>query len=258
MESYELIKFHIQGVFFEIDKKLIDQHEDTALEAMTSGRHYLPMIDGAIDIQGRNPELFGFLIHYLKFGQLPKFDPLMDQDLVKDEFLFWTIPYQPFDSDIILEDEHVWFVIQKLINYRKMKLLYSIGRDSLSSKHNKVFHQKCDGIHNTITFIEADTGAIFGGFASEPWQSKPKGYGYDKDAKIFNVGKQTIFNVHNPDKALYFDKDLMPCFGCDIFIVEDCRIRNVNYSQFGQSYELPEGLVFRSDEAKTYFTGFRQ
>ena len=109
--------------------------------------------------------------------------------MLRDEFLFWTIPYRPFDSDIVIDDDQIWFIVQQIANYRPMRLIYSIERDGPHAKHNKIFHQKCDGIPNTITFIEADTGAKFGGFASVPWQSKPTGYAFDNQAKIFHIRK---------------------------------------------------------------------
>lgn len=43
--------------------------------------------------------------------------------------------------------------------------------------------------------------------------------------------------------------------GHDFRISSNCNINNESYSNFGYTYQLPEGLSLNSDEAKNYLGG---
>ena len=56
------------------------------------------------------------------------------------------------------------------------------------------FHQKCDGVPNTISLFESNHGLLFGGYTSIPWSSppsKPKLF-QDPSAWLFSVSHYSI------------------------------------------------------------------
>ena len=69
----------------------------------------------------------------------------------------------------------------------KFQLLYRASEDGFSSAS---FHQKCDGIKNTLTIIKTTNGNIFGGYTGRAWDCSGT-HMYDTNSFIFSLINQS-------------------------------------------------------------------
>ena len=74
---------------------------------------------------------------------------------------------------------------------RKRKLLYRASRDGTAAT---VFHNKCNSIANTLTFIKTTGNNVFGGFTSQLW-SNTAGHRADSGAYLFSLRRNTVSSV---------------------------------------------------------------
>jgi hypothetical protein len=118
------------------------------------------------------------------------------------------------------------------------------------------FHAQCDDKGPTITLIRCTGGFVFGGFTSEPWQSRGN---YTRADKSF------LFSLVNPrgappqkfdvtpghGSAVYYNSGYGPTFGGghDLHIANGW---NGSYTNLGSTYSNPTGLGANA------FTGSRQ
>lgn len=149
---------------------------------------------------------------------------------------------------------------RNLDKFTSMKLLF---RGSRHSYNLRKFHELCDDIPNTITFIHSYYNHVFGGFTPHPWKSenqniksKDQKLGVDEDIRqtfLFLLRTQqkkwkteipVIFDLKNKNEneseALTGDfnpiviqngRGLGPCFGFeDIYIFGKCDAHTY-YSQ---------------------------
>ena len=64
----KLLSLDVGGLYFpKVSKKVLTSVQGSSLEAMFSGRHELPLVDGKIFVE-RNPKMFEHLIQYLING----------------------------------------------------------------------------------------------------------------------------------------------------------------------------------------------
>ena len=77
------------------------------------------------------------------------------------------IEHLKIDSKIVKDVEAIQSFFPE--NLKKLKLLYRASENSFDIKK---FHAACDGIPNTLLFIENEYGRILGGFTPIPWKSK--------------------------------------------------------------------------------------
>jgi len=120
---------------------------------------------------------------------------------------------------------------------QKWKLIYQASRDGFRAAD---FHQKCDGIHNTLTLVKTTDSCVFGGFTGAAWSSTGE-FEEDECSFLFslkNKMKQAfLFECTNDKKAIRGDKELGPCFGEEDLLI--CHASNLNKrSQFsvGKSF----------------------
>ncbi|GBB91476.1 hypothetical protein RclHR1_01880007 [Rhizophagus clarus] len=131
----------------------------------------------------------------------------------------------------------------------EFKLLLRGSRDGFTPKK---FHELCDFIPHTVTFIKVKgTDEILGGYNPLIWKSYNVGQcGKTKDSFIFSFKSKDNFRdlilsrVKNVDKAIYYKYNFGPTFYDDIDIyvmkggIEPSDIREYNYSHCKQkSYE---------------------
>ena len=109
------------------------------------------------------------------------------------------------------------------------------------------FHQKCDIRPNTITFIKAENGSIFGGYTSVSW-SENKGFQEDESAFIFSVTDKAKFSVENRFRAVYHASNYLTCFGHDIVIYSSCDQNDNSFSSFGDAYKIPEDMDYEDED----------
>lgn len=105
------------------------------------------------------------------------------------------------DSKILKVDEvkliKEWFENKNFSS----EILYS---SILHEKSPQEFHEKCDGITNTLVLIQTDSNRRFGGFTKLAWSRKEGWVEGDGSDFIFSLCKQTKFlNNQRKDCAIY-------------------------------------------------------
>ncbi|GES93605.1 hypothetical protein GLOIN_2v1882540 [Rhizophagus clarus] len=103
----------------------------------------------------------------------------------------------------------------------QFKLLLRGSRDGFTPKK---FHELCDVMHNTVTFIKLKgSEEIIGGYNPLKWET-PRNWGITKDSFIFsfknkdNYKDTVISNVKNLDSAIFSHPLSGPIFGKDIIM----------------------------------------
>ena len=87
-----------------------------------------------------------------------------------------------FHTSLILnEDEGL-----SLVQMTQMSIGNLLYRASLHGFTADAFHEKCNGLPNTITIIKNNFDYVFGGFTTASWTSDDT-YARDKNAFIFSV-----------------------------------------------------------------------
>jgi len=74
---------------------------------------------------------------------------------------------------------------------------------------------------------------------------------------LFEVRKNVRFwSTNRPAKAIYNSNRYGPTFGDshDLYIADRCKY-NTNHSNFGYTYELPNGIAYGSSQAKAFLAG---
>jgi hypothetical protein len=139
----------------------------------------------------------------------------------------------------------------------KMNLLYRGTRDGFSSQ---AFHSKCDGKRNTITIIKNNLNYVFGGFASSAWHSSGEWID-DPNAFLFSFRRDGVsfkdkFTVKQAQYALIGNTGYGPIFGGggDIYICNQSNTNIGSSSDFGHSYNLPNGYTYGGN-AKDFLAG---
>ncbi len=135
-------------------------------------------------------------------------------------------------------------------------LLYRATRDGFDSQ---AFHSKCDGKRNTITIIKNNLNYVFGGYASSAWSSSGN-FINDPNAFLFSLRRDGVsfkdkFTVKFAEFALYGHSSYGPSFGYNgICILNESNTNTRSYSNFGNSYNLPDGYIYGGN-ARDYFAG---
>ena len=98
-KSDEILQLNVGGVTqgFMVRKSVLTQVPDSALEAMFSGRHQLPLMDGKIFLD-RDPQTFLTVINYLRNNmQMPSGFNQVEKELVELELKFWGV-YRDYET----------------------------------------------------------------------------------------------------------------------------------------------------------------
>ena len=140
----------------------------------------------------------------------------------------------------------------------KLKLLYRATRDGFRGEE---FHERCDGIKNTVTIVKSEHGNVFGGYTGEAWESYPGIGKWSVDPKAFVFS--LINKDNNPFKALCTDKETAifshgckgPKFGrCEISIECNSHSHRASCAEFGYGYKHPD-YPQDTEKAKTILAG---
>jgi len=154
----------------------------------------------------------------------------------------------------ILKESELSFIRELFDNKNfNANLLYS---SDYQEKSAKTFHEKCDGIENTLVLIETDSSRRFGGFTKLAWSSIVGWVEGDGNDFIFSLCKmKKFFNNDKKDCAIYNHPNCFPCFGggCDIGLLGDCFKNDQSaHAFFPFSYGVGEELDTRGH---FYFAG---
>ena len=120
-------------------------------------------------------------------------------------------------------------------NVKFFRLLYRGSRNGFRAQD---FHEKCDGVKNTITVIQARNGRRFGGFTHAKWD-KSNGYKSDERGFLFSLDFKEIYCNKKNNYGIYCYSDKGPTFGGghDLFIDDNCNKDNENYDNSNHSYD---------------------
>ncbi|KAJ5066761.1 hypothetical protein M0811_03105 [Anaeramoeba ignava] len=167
------------------------------------------------------------------------------------------------ETRIITEEEYVK-KLQEWINdndfFSKMKKGFSAKRDGFNSQN---WHKAVDGKRETLVIIKTKQNFIFGGFTQVGFKhSQSGGCINDSNAFIFSLRNDkgdripAKFTYKNDGYAIHSGLSYGPTFGYegnpDFGFNSNLK---VGYSNFGNSYNLPNGITYESNEAKSYLAG---
>ncbi|KAJ5075500.1 pep-cterm sorting domain-containing protein [Anaeramoeba ignava] len=172
-----------------------------------------------------------------------------------------------FQSEIIQEVEHI-NKLKEWINdnefFFKIKLGFSAKRDGFDCKN---WHSKVDGKGKTLVIIKTKDNFIFGGFTQVGFKYSQNGYINDPNAFIFSLRndkgdrKPEKFSIQKGKEqfSIYFNYSYFgPFFGNGYSAFPDFHLEEnlkTGWSNFGNSYNLPNGITYKSNEAKSYLAG---
>ncbi len=168
--------------------------------------------------------------------------------------------YKSFPSSTILarfKDVQDLFRLCEFQTEANWRLVYRASADGFSAKS---FHQKCDGVKQTLTVIKtAGTNYIFGGYTAAAW-SQNEGRIYDSSAFIFSlvnkVNSPIVIKCSTPQNAIFCDRNYGPFFGYggDLYVSDNSNTCTSSFSNLGICYKHPlyaQGTM----EAKTFLAG---
>lgn len=148
--------------------------------------------------------------------------------------LSFTTVELKIDTKIMRSDE-----IESLIHAIQLKrnkkqtewrLLYRGSEDGFSAA---MFHERCDGIKDTVVVVHSDHGNVFGGFTRLPWVSDVGRYQVDEEAFVFLLrkkestlkkGAKVFIQYRSSQHSVCHNKYMGPIFGYghDIYIRSNC------------------------------------
>ncbi|RGB25088.1 hypothetical protein C1646_747506 [Rhizophagus diaphanus] len=165
----------------------------------------------------------------ISFPRNIKIDGIIDSKIVNNLNIISTISRRIDKMVINNKFDH----LRDLYLPYKFQLLLRGSRDGFTPKK---FHELCDDILCTVTFIKVKgTDEILGGYNPIIWKSHDSGlWAKTKDSFIFSfksnsVKDAIISNVENKEHAVYHHSNFGPHFGSDICInsPNECSDYNV-------------------------------
>ena len=96
------------------------------------------------------------------------------------------------------------------------------------------FHDKCNGISNTLVVIKSTTGYIFGGYTNAQWSSHNK-YGVDPEAFLFSltnyINQAKKIKCTQPEYAIYNYSGYGPTFGGrhNLLIIDNSNLNSLSF-----------------------------
>lgn len=120
-------------------------------------------------------------------------------------------------------------------------LLY---RASLDGFESQKFHNKCDGVENTLTIIQDNFNNVFGGYTSARWTSDSS-YLADSTAFIFSLRRAGVscrnkFKIKNDQYAILGNLNYGPIFGIyDLLIKDKSNLHTGSCSILFHVYDRP-------------------
>ena len=148
---------------------------------------------------------------------------------------------------------------------KKIKKFFLCYRATKDGDNANNFHQNCDYIKNIVIIIQTRKNKKFGGFSSESWDNNTEeSWKKDNQAFIFSLNDYNSFNIINPERALFCNKEYGPIFGNgEIFIpdnfftyVSTCIENNTYYESKGISFPLNGEKEFYVKEMEAYKVDF--
>ncbi|KAJ5078554.1 hypothetical protein M0811_04879 [Anaeramoeba ignava] len=165
------------------------------------------------------------------------------------------------DSEIVQDIEYVK-KLQEWINnndfFSKMKKGFSAKRDGFNSQN---WHKAVDGKGKTLVIIKTKQNFIFGGFTQVGFKHSYGESINDSSAFIFSLRNDKGDRIpakftYKQGYAIYSSLGNGPTFGAgngnDFYLNSSLQ---PGYSNFGCSYNLPNGITQGTNEAQSYLAG---
>eukprot|EP00347_Sterkiella_histriomuscorum_P013144 403365845 len=149
------------------------------------------------------------------------------------------------------------FLLHKAFGYNfnfEYSLLYKATRDGFAHTD---YINNCYEKSSIIIFVLSEYDQTFGGFLQQPLQNK-EGYTRDKGAFLFSLTKrQLMFQQQNQSNTYQHHSGYLAAFGRghDLCLFSNCDQNNSSYSSLGRSFQIPDGLRYKSQEANSYLAG---
>lgn len=122
----------------------------------------------------------------------------------------------------------------------RTKLLY---KASIDGDKASTFHEKCDNLWPTITFIKTKEGFRYGGYTSVGWESPEKTeFKEDPAAFIFSFDTKKKYETTSPEKSIQCSMFWGPYFGegGTICVPDNCFTDSNAFYQWPATYNLSE------------------
>ena len=138
---------------------------------------------------------------------------------------------------------------------KEAKLLYRASRDGDTSQ----FHSKCDGRQNTVTFVKANNGRKFGGFANQAFNTS-NSWIKDPNCFVFSLNYHECYYYNNNGNMIYGSSSYGPLWGSgnDLYLASSCRSNNTSstndgsFDYKGRVHALSGGKNFQVVDYETY------
>lgn len=146
-------------------------------------------------------------------------------------------------------------------NAKGLDLLYRGSKDGFKSKN---FMALCGDKGETLSIVQTkEFKNVLGGYTNIPWSKQSPRYGQwmkgDHKSFLFKVYvNNEIVKLHHLQTEQYETfhyNDMLPCFGNDLYLYEDCNTNSNSQSDVGFNYEAPEGIEKYSEQAKEFLAG---
>ena len=130
--------------------------------------------------------------------------------------------YVDIDEANLFKDSIIFNKNKKYINLINAGIRHQLNKDIISTEllyrcskdgdDKAIFHQKCDGIPNTLVIGKSTSNKIFGGFTSQTWDQKSKTKN-DNNAFIFQLNQMKIYYVIKGKGGIFCADHDGPTFG---------------------------------------------
>ena len=151
-------------------------------------------------------------------------------------------------NDFKLIDNKLYQIFEKDVEY---KLLYRASKDGDTAK---VFKEKCKD-KNTLTIVQTNDNAIFGGFTRIPWDDSDKNKD-DEDAFCFSADNKKIYPLKKYCSAIGCDKNSGPRFNYMFMIPNRFMFKGGDLYPLNISHYNGQTKDYELNKGKQYFTVF--
>lgn len=209
--------------------------------------------------------LMGYIVNIKKYDEIKdKGDVLLERlTILLDDYKKVLIGEKGFSDSKILTRKNAIDLMSlcEFSHEQHWKLIY---RACLDGFHSKDFHNKCDGVADTLTVIKSANNNVFGGYTAAPWNSVGK-FVMDKEAFIFSlINKENRMLKVKATEGLHLKNAIYgssnwygPAFGyCDLFIHSDSNTNEESSSDLGLTYKHPD-YRYKTIRAQSILAGSR-
>ena len=151
-------------------------------------------------------------------------------------------------NDFKLIDNKLYQIFEKDVEY---KLLYRASKDGDTAK---VFKEKCKD-KNTLTIVNTNDNAIFGGFTRVPWDDSDENKD-DEDAFCFSADNKKIYPLKKYCSAIGCDKNSGPRFNYMFMIPNRFMFKGGDLYPLNISHYNGQTKDYELNKGKQYFTVF--